>query len=58
MWSKRYVWIIIRTTRSMPFTKDGMIPDNDINPHIIPTRILINQLLEVILGKSGCLGGL
>ena len=35
----------------MPFTKDGVIPDMIVNPHSIPTRIVIGQLLEAILGK-------
>jgi len=35
----------------MPYSEDGLIPDIIVNPHSVPTRMCIGQLMEVVMSE-------
>ncbi|MBL7160093.1 MAG: DNA-directed RNA polymerase subunit B [Candidatus Aenigmarchaeota archaeon] len=48
---------LIANEENLPFSSSGYIPDIVMNPHSIPSRQTVGQLLEMISGKAASLNG-
>lgn len=47
----------VEDVENLPFTSDGVIPDIIMNPHALPNRMTVGQVIEMVAGKAALLHG-